>query len=354
MTETLQAAKWSMMGICFMIGILSQLASLATAGEVRMNWGQLVARLLAVMLFVQSAGSIQGFIWGSAEGIGNSLMPGPTLSDINTGFMNRVQKMRTDRAQTPASSGEVTMGSVLTDPKLMFSILADAVMQAFEHISLTIFFLAYKLLQSAQKVVMMFLAGMAPFILPPSIIPGINSWSSWLKMVISVALWPVVAGFMIKGQFMTAADWLSGTSSGGAVTGMFSSSSSNFFINMDGLQLLAESIFYALMFLASPFISSALVYGGSNVFSAGAAIVLSKPVLGTMTGARDFLSNRFGSNRSFGDSGGGTSSSHHETGSASNYESGHSPSFNVVQNRRSPESSRSARYLRPPTGGASS
>lgn len=275
-------AKWGMITTCFSLGILRQLASGALDGDMRLKWGQLLARLLFVILFVSSAGSIQGSIWGAGKSIGESLLPGPTLVDMNLALQDRVAKLQEAKATKADETASDSGGSALDKlnpanlATKMLNLVFGTMMQGLEMLALSLFFIAYKFLQSAQNSVMMFLAAMVPFVIPPSIIPGVNTWSSWLKMVISVALWPVVAGFLIKGHLSSAAEWLAGpsSSSGGAVEGLLSGNISNLFINMDSLGLLAESVVYAFMLLSAPFLSAALVYGSASALGAGAATLM--------------------------------------------------------------------------------
>lgn len=290
MTDTLSSAtssvgmgvaKWGMITTCFLLGILRQLASGALDGDFRLGWGQLLARLLFVILFVSSAGAIQGSVWGAGQSIGESLLPGPTLVDMNLALQNRVTKLQEAKTAKADEADATTEGSVLdklnpaTLATKMINLVFGTMMQGLEMLALSVFFIAYKFLQSAQNSVMMFLAAMAPIVIPPSIIPGVNTWSSWLKMVISVALWPVVAGFLIKGHLSSAAAWLAGpsSSSGGGFEGLLSGNVSNLFLNMDSLGLLAESIVYAFMLLSAPFLSAALVYGSAGALGAGASLM---------------------------------------------------------------------------------
>ncbi|HEX5037918.1 MAG TPA: hypothetical protein VFX30_12235 [bacterium] len=275
-------AKWGMIATCFSLGILRQLASGALDGDLRLAWGHLLARLLFVILFVSSAGVIQGSIWGAGQSIGESLLPGPTLVDMNLALHERVksiQEAKAAEAEKTASETEESALDKLNPAKLatkMINLVFGTMMQGLEMLALSVFFIAYKFLQSAQNSVMMFLAAMVPFIIPPSVIPGVNTWSSWLKMVISVALWPVVAGFLIKGHLSSAAEWLAGPSSdtGGAIEGLMSGDVKNLFINMDSLGLLAEALVYAFMLLSAPFLSAALVYGSATALGTGAATVM--------------------------------------------------------------------------------
>lgn len=281
-SEGMHLAKWGMIATCFSLGILRQLASAALDGDLRLGWGHLLARLLFVILFVSSAGMIQGSIWGAGQSIGEGLLPGPTLVDMNLALNDRIKTLQEAKAaeeEKTASTSEESTLDKLNPANLatkMINLVFGTMMQGLEMLALSLFFIAYKFLQSAQNSVMMFLAAMVPFVIPPSIIPGVNTWSSWLKMVISVALWPVVAGFLIKGHLSSAAQWLAGPSSdsGGAIEGLMSGDIKNLFINMDSLGLLAESIVYAFMLLSAPFLSAALVYGSAAALGTGAAAVL--------------------------------------------------------------------------------
>ncbi len=271
-------AKWGMITTCFLLGILKQLASGALEGDVRFQWGHLLARLLFVVLFIHSAGTIQGSFWGAAQSVGDQLMPGPTLADMNRALEGRIEKIKdegkdkTDTTAEEDSWNPKTLGKNIASD--FFNRIYEYLMKGLEMLALSAFFIFYKFLQSAQNCVMMFLAAMVPFIIPPSIIPGVNTWSSWLKMVISVALWPVVAGFLIKGHLSSASSWIAGSeSTPGGPIGVFTGDAQNFFLNMDSLGLLAEAVVYAFMLLSAPFLSAALVYGSAPALGMGVSLI---------------------------------------------------------------------------------
>ncbi|QQR81248.1 MAG: conjugal transfer protein TraG N-terminal domain-containing protein [Deltaproteobacteria bacterium] len=279
-TPTMTVAKWGMVTICFTLGILRQISSEALDGELRLQWGHLLMRLLFVILLIQSAGAIQGSIWGAAKSIGDGLLPGPTLWDMNVAIQQKIETMKEERALPQEEETSLSDMSPTKWPAKMMNVVFGTMLQGLEQIALSLFFILYKFLQSAQNCVMMFLAGMVPFVFPPSIIPGVNSWASWLKMVISVALWPVVAGFLIKGQMVAAAGWFAGPAgaSSGGLEGAMSGDVKNLFLNMDSLGMFAEAVVYGFMILSSPFISSALVYGSANALSTGASLIMAGSV----------------------------------------------------------------------------
>lgn len=276
-TPTMVVAKWGMVTICFTLGILRQISSEALDGELRLQWGHLLMRLLFVILLLHSAGTIQGAIWGAAKSVGDGLLPGPTLWDVNVAIHEKIETMKAEREQPAEEESALSDMNPTKWPAKVMNIVFGTMLQALEQLALSIFFILYKFLQAAQNCVMMFLAAMVPFIFPPSIIPGVNSWSAWLKMVISVALWPVVAGFLIKGQMTAAAGWFAGPvgASGGGIEGAMSGDVKNLFLNMDSLGLFAQAIVYGFMILSSPFLSAALVYGSAQALGTGASMLMS-------------------------------------------------------------------------------
>ncbi len=300
------AIKWGLVTTCFCLGILRILASEALDGQLRLNWMSLIMRLLCVCIFLTCAGSIQGSIWKGAQSLGDNLLPGPTLYDVNSALYERAaafkevrqaeaqqQREAQQRAEGVDFDVPFEMRQTLSEKGLLLaksigSSVVNAIGSAplfepytlfmgfLENIALSIFFFLYKFIQQAQECIMLFLAAMAPFLITPSIIPGVNSWSSWVKLVLCVALWPVVAGFMIKGQMMSVASVMAGPSgTGGSLSTFISSDAKNLFINMDSLNLLGQAVIYGFMILSSPFIASAVVYGGGHALGMGLSMATS-------------------------------------------------------------------------------
>jgi len=268
---TVQLISGSLVFICLLIAILSQLASGATGEGFRFNWQHVLVRFFAVIMLMQAAGSIQGYIWSAGKSIGDSLLPGPTIAEIHGSLKERIERLQAERQADSAS--EDGDGSIIDQGlESLKSWIGDFFVYSVESFCVTLIYLNYQWLRSMQSVFMALLAAMAPLILPASIIPGVNTWSSWLKMVISVALWPVIAGFLIKAHVNTMGDFISGGS-------VLAGNANNLFLNMDTIGLLTQAIFFMLIMFSTPAIAGALVYGSAGVFATGAGLLMSVPTL---------------------------------------------------------------------------
>ena len=273
---TITVVRNSMVALCLAIAFVTiAIRANLQGGEIQVS--QVVFRMFIVVLALMAAGRIQGFIWGMGESLANNFLPGPSIEELQQTLQDRVQTLRTQ-------NGNFKEDLSLTDVDGILNRIAYYVLMALESGALTIYFLIFKWFQVMHRVVMTFLAAMAPFMITASIIPGINGFGNWVKLVISVSLWPAIASFFLKSHLMSAATYL------GSVGPDFGS-----YTSMDALQLLSEALLFAFFMVATPFLSSAIVSGSAGVFSVGSAFlfggagplsVLSRPTLAAHSGGR--------------------------------------------------------------------
>lgn len=258
--STMTAIRGGMICLCLIIAILTIAVKSSLDGS-DIQVSHVVHRLLFVVLALMAAGKIQGFIWGTGESIANHFLPGPGIEDLEQTLQDRVNKMQLD-------NGNFKDTPSITNVTGILNYIAYHALMLIESGALTLFFLIFKLFKAVQHVVMMFLGAMAPFMISASIIPGVNGFTNWLKLVICVALWPVVAAFFLKAHLMSATALIGGAS--GPIFGQDAGS----YLNMDALQLLSESLIFAVFILATPFVSMAIVSGSAGAFSAGSSLLL--------------------------------------------------------------------------------
>ncbi|PJA18315.1 MAG: hypothetical protein COX62_08885 [Deltaproteobacteria bacterium CG_4_10_14_0_2_um_filter_43_8] len=226
------------------------------------SFSHLIMRFFLVALALLSAKYIQDFLWSYGQHLSDSILPGPSLSELNESLEKRSLALQLQQHDISGKSAIFALGG-------FFNFVGYVLVMTLEHISLTAFFFAYKWFQAMHEVVMTFLAVVGPFMISASIIPGINGFTNWLKFVVSVSLWPFVASFFLKAHLLSAIHFL-----GNSDISILSNNAANLFVNMDALQLMAESCLFGFFLLATPFISAALVNGSANAFAAGGSFLL--------------------------------------------------------------------------------
>jgi hypothetical protein len=266
---TMTVVRGSMITLCLAIAFVAVAVKSSLEGE-SVNVSHLAMRLLFVVLALMAAGKIQGFVWGMGESIASNFLPGPSLQELHSTLQTKVETMQ-------AEHGTFENINPITNTTNFFNYIAYQIMLFLESGALTIYFLVFKWFQAMHHVVMMFLAAMAPFMITASIIPGVRGFTNWLKLVISVALWPVVAAFFLKSHLISAAEYF-----GGATQPVFTPDASNFYLNMDALQLFSESCLFGIFLLATPLIASAIVSGSASVFAAGSVFLMGAGPLAMM------------------------------------------------------------------------
>ena len=255
--------RGSLIALCLAIAFLVMAVSISLSSEGDgLSLSSLMIRFFFVALALLSAKYIQNFLWSYGQHLSDTILPGPSIADLNETLEKRSLALRLQQQDISGKNVIQALGG-------FFNFIGYILVMTLEHISLTAFFLAYKWFQSMHEVVMTFLAVVAPFMISATIIPGINGFSNWLNFVISVALWPFVASFFLKAHLLSAINYL-----GNADHSIFSGDASNLFLNMDALQLLAESCLFGFFLLATPFIATALVNGSANAFAVGSSFLL--------------------------------------------------------------------------------
>ncbi len=277
MNGTITTVRNGMIAICLAIAFVTvAIRANLDGGEIRVS--QVVFRMFMVVLALMAAGRIQGFIGGLGQSLADNLLPGSSIEQLQETLQQRVQTMQ-------AQNGNFKEDLSITDVSGILNRVVYYVMMALESGALTIYFLIFKWFQVMHHVVMSFLAAIAPFMITASIIPGINGFGNWVKLVISVSLWPAIASFFLKSHLMSATTYL------GTVGQDLSS-----YTSMDALQLLSEALLFAFFMLATPFLSSAIVSGSASAFSVGSAFlfggagplsVLSRPGLAAYSEGRN-------------------------------------------------------------------
>lgn len=270
------AVSTSLILICFLIAIISQISTGAQEGQIRLNWPQVLMRLFAVIIFIQAAGPIQGYLWNTGKDLGKSILPGPTIADIHGSLKERVDRLRLQQRDASEREGRYqdSKSKSILDTAISagLGVLGNWITNIFvygiESLAITVMYFGNHWLLSVQAALMSLLAALAPIVFPASIIPGINTWSNWLKLVVSIALWPVISGFLIKAHVFVMSEFI-GT---GSIIG---ANANNLFINMDTLSLLGESIFFLIIMFSTPAIAVALVHGAAGPFATGAGLLLS-------------------------------------------------------------------------------
>ena len=259
---TMTVIRGSMIALCLAIAFVTIAVKSSIEGEA-VNVSHLALRLLFVVVALMAAGKIQGFIWGMGEGVANSFLPGPSLQDLHGTLQQKVATMQ-------AEHGNFENINPITNTANFLNYIAYQILLFLESAALTIFFLVFEWFKAMHHVVMMFLAAMAPFMITATIIPGVKGFTNWIRLVTSVALWPVVASFFLKAHLMSAVNYFG--SSGQPV---FNTDISNFYLNMDALQMFSESCLCGIFLLATPLIASAIVNGSASVFAAGSVFLMS-------------------------------------------------------------------------------
>jgi|GEM_PF-7000718 len=261
--------RGSMIALCLAIAFITIAVKASLEGEaIRIN--HLVFRLIFVVIALMAAGRIQGFVWGMGESIADHFLPGPSLGEMHQTLEDRVIQMQ-------AENGSFNDINPITNTTGFFNFVAFQVLLFLESAALTLYFFVFGWFKAMHHVVMMFLGAMAPFMICATIIPGVKGFTNWLKLVVSVALWPVVASFFLKSHLVSAISSL-----GGSEDIVFTSDTSSFYLNIDSLQMFSESCLFGIFLLATPLIASAIVSGSANAFAAGSVFLMGAGPLSMM------------------------------------------------------------------------
>ena len=259
----------SMVVLCFIIAIITMAVKASVHGESFDN-RQMFLRLFFVVIGLMAAGSIQGLLRGTGESLAASYMPGGSIVDVQKQLLDKVKtvKNRQNPSDNPTSFEDVDWWNPKKAATGFINVVSYHLQMLVEMVAVTVFFLIFKWFQSMTDVVMNLLAVMGPLMIAASIIPGVKGFSNWIKLVCAVSLWPVIAAFFVKAHLATAGQFI------GSGTGIFTTDSSNLFLNMDGLQMLGECFITAIFLLATPFIAMAIVSGSAGAFSVGSAMLI--------------------------------------------------------------------------------
>lgn len=258
---TMTVVRGSMIALCLAIAFVTVAVKSSLDGEA-VNISHLAMRLIFVVVALMAAGKIQGFIWGMGESVADNFLPGPSLQDLHQTLQQKVDQMQ-------AEHGTFENINPITNTTGFLNFIAYQVLLFLESGALTIYFLVFKWFKAMHHVVMMFLAAIAPFMITATIIPGVKGFTNWLKLVVTVSLWPVVASFFLKSHLISATNYF-----GGSSQPVFTPDVSNFYLNMDSLQMFSESCLFGIFLLATPLIASAIVSGSASVFAAGSVFLM--------------------------------------------------------------------------------
>ena len=254
---TVTVIRAGMIALCVAIAFLT-IAVKGTLGGGEVSVGNVVFRLIFVVCAIMAAVHIQDTI----AGIGQSLSSG--IGDHNHGKLmdeltHRVHKMQ-------VKNTEESDFNPITNPFGFLNLIKDEFLLMIEQFALSVYYFAYSWFQAVYRVLMNFLAFMAPMMIATSIIPGVRGFIHWLQLVVCVALWPAISSFFLQQHFESAITLLGGS-----------------YGDMNPLQLLAEAVIYGIFLLATPFISAAVVYGSAQAFAMGAGFLLSAGPLAVAT-----------------------------------------------------------------------
>lgn len=256
-TETISVIRNSMIALCLAIAFVTIAVKSSLTGD-GVDVRNLALRLLFVVLALMAAGRIQGFISGTGESIAGSILPGPDLMAMHETLGEKIGQM---------AEKKISMDEVEGDGWVERAVnwIGLGLITLIEQAALTIYYLAFKWFKLIKDVVMNLLAMLAPFMIVASIIPGIKGFTNWIKLVVGVSLWPVIASFFIKSQLMSAMNFYGEAGNIDLTT---------YYAGMNALRLLAETLAYGLFLMATPFISSAIVSGSAGAFAVGSAFLM--------------------------------------------------------------------------------
>lgn len=256
-TETISVIRNSMLALCLAIAFVTIAVKSSLTGD-GVDVRNLALRLLFVVLALMAAGRIQGFISGMGESIAGSILPGPDLMEMHESLGEKINQMADKKISMDEVEGDGWVEKAVNWVGL-------GLITVIEQAALTIYYLAFKWFKLIKDVVMNLLALLAPFMIVASIIPGIKGFTNWIKLVVGVALWPVIASFFIKSQLLTAMNFYGEAGNIDLTT---------YYAGMNALRLLAETLAYGLFLMATPFISSAIVSGSAGAFAVGSAFLM--------------------------------------------------------------------------------
>ncbi|PJC63900.1 MAG: hypothetical protein CO021_06980, partial [Deltaproteobacteria bacterium CG_4_9_14_0_2_um_filter_42_21] len=160
--------RGSLIALCLGIAFLV-MAVRVTLSPDEFSFSHLIMRFFLVALALLSAKYIQDFLWSYGQHLSDSILPGPSLSELNESLEKRSLALQLQQHDISGKSAIFALGG-------FFNFVGYVLVMTLEHISLTAFFFAYKWFQAMHEVVMTFLAVVGPFMISASIIPGINGF----------------------------------------------------------------------------------------------------------------------------------------------------------------------------------